>query len=415
MLGLAAAAPAIAAPAYDYPIEEPLAATVVGTPEAYRAALPSTAPLAEHSLPPLVERDVPTVLHYARSLHYGLAAQDGQAPLVFLVAGTGAGHKGGRTDILVRALYDIGFHVVVLPSTTTVSFMLNAATHPVPGRMPADVADLYRLMQAIDERLAPELEITGYHLAGISLGATQAAFLAHHDETAGAFGFRRVLLVNPAVNVYRSVRRVDAMLVDGLPRGIAGLPAFLEQTLGQLKRVYAGGEPLRFEEDFLYRAYLQVHPDRANLAGLVGLAFRLSLANMAFAADLLAETGVIVAPDVELDISDSLEPYLVRAFDMSFADYIDRLLLPYHQRQSPALTREALVAEADLTRIAGYLRQAEHIGVVSNRREPILDADELAFLRTTFGDRAFIYPRGGHLGNLAQHQTVRDIQGFMAP
>ncbi|MES1943459.1 putative serine protein kinase PrkA [Salinisphaera sp. PC39] len=410
---LACAPWAQADPGYDYPLEDPLAATVVGTPEEFRAALPENLPLALRELPPPVERPTPEVLGYARPLHYGLAAQDGPAPLAYVIAGTGGDALGANNRLLARILHDAGFHVVTLPSPTTVTFMLNAATHPVPGRMSADVADLYRLMRLVDARVSAELDIEGRYLTGYSLGATQAAFVARHDETAGAFGFRRVLLVNPAVDVYGSVRRLDALLLEGLPQGIADLPVFLERTMAQLKRLYGEGDPLRFETDVLYRAYLRARPDRDNLAGMVGLAFRLALANMAFAADLITDSGVILPAGSDPDIGDSLEPYLMRSFGMTFAEYVDRLLLPYHRAREPGLTRESLIAESDLRRIAPYLRNATHIGVVTNRDEPILDDAELGFLSETFGERAYIYPHGGHLGNIGQHQTARDIQRFL--
>ena len=43
----------------------------------------------------------------------------------------------------------------------------------------------------------------------------------------------------------------------------------------------------------------------------------------------------------------------------------------------------------------------------------ILVPGEIDFLRATFGQRAFIYPRGGHLGNLALAQTQADYVGFL--
>src|SRR5699024_350713 len=157
-------------------------ATVVGTPPAWRAELPDDVPIDMHELAPLVERQVPTVLEYATPLQYALAAQDHAAPLLFVIAGTGATAASANCRMLMRALYATGYSVVCLPSPTSANFMVGAASWPVPGYMPADVAALYALMQAVRRDLADELDITGYALAGYSLGETQAAFLARYDE-----------------------------------------------------------------------------------------------------------------------------------------------------------------------------------------------------------------------------------------
>ncbi|CAN0309604.1 unnamed protein product, partial [Chrysoparadoxa australica] len=183
------------------------------------------------TLAPLVERPVPSPLVYAVPLEYGLIAQDEPAPLVFILAGTGAGAKSTKSNLIARALYAEGYHVVTLPSPTSVGFMLGAATHPVPGRMNNDVADVYRFMQAVRDDLPERVRITGFALTGYSLGGLQAAFVDQRDRQEQVFGFERVLLINPAVDLYASVRRMDRLFDTGLEQGIAGLPAFLEQAL----------------------------------------------------------------------------------------------------------------------------------------------------------------------------------------
>lgn len=396
----------------NYPIEDPLAATVVGTPSEMRADLPRSIPFEIRSLQPLVERSVPSVLNYALPLEYLLAAQDGPAPLAFVIAGTGAGAMGAKSTLLMRILYAEGYHVVALPSPTNVGFMLAAAQQPVPGRTSQDVAALYRMMRAVNDNLKDDIEITDYALTGYSLGGLHAAFVAHLDAEQRVFDFGPVLLVNPAVDLYQSVRRMDALLADNLPGGIAGLPRFLEHILGQVKRIYTTGDPIEFNEDFLYRAYRTTDTEPQQMAGMIGLAFRLWLANMSFAADLLTDSGKIVSPEHEPSPSDSLERYLLRSFSMSFADYMDELLLPYYNRGPRGLTREQLIHEGELQRIDDYLARAKNIGVVTNEDELILDQQELAFLRTTFGERATIFENGGHMGNLAHHEVTAVIRRF---
>lgn len=397
-----------------YPIDDGLAATVVGTPADYKADLPADLDFSVRTLDPLVERSTPPTLRYARPLQYLLVTQDHPAPLAFVIAGTGASALSSKCVLLSRALHEVGYSVACLPSPTSVPFMLGAARDPVPGRMAADVRDLYRMMGAIRDDLSDEIEITGYGLTGWSLGATEAAFVARHDEQAGAFDFSRVLLLNPAVSVWGSVGRMDDLLARNLDGGIDGIPAFVARGLGGLKQIYAQGDPLRFNEDFLYRAYMNQTPDRADIAAIVGLAFRLALANMSFAADVLTQSDVIVPRDVKLGPYDSMDPYIQRSFRMSFGDYIDRLLLPYWNEDGRHVSKAELIREADLRSIRDYLAGASDIAVFANADDPILAEDDVAFLRSTFGPRARIRPHGGHLGNLAYRDTVRALQDYFS-
>lgn len=409
---MAAALPAPAAVDSGYPIQDPLVATVAGTPTELRAELSEDVPITTRAMRQIVDRPVPGPLAYALPLEFGLAAQDGPAPLAFVVTGTGGTARSAKTDVLIRALYAEGYHVVSLPSPTSVGFILGASTHPMPGRMPADVADLHRMMEAIDERLSDSLDVTGYALAGYSLGGLQAAFLANHDAEAGRFGFSRVLLINPAVDLYQAVERMDCLLECNLGADMNAVPRFLERTLGQLKRVYAGGEPLEFNQDFIYRAFRATDTDRQDVAAMVGLAFRLWLANMSFAADLLTDAGVIV-PRGRDDVDTSrMEHYLVRSFSISFTEYLDELLLPYYNRDGRSVSRERLIEEGRMAHIGDYLADAEHIGVITNADELILDDDDLGFLRNTFGERATIFENGGHMGNFEHRRTIETIRTF---
>lgn len=398
----------------SYPIADGIKATVVGTPPEWRAGLPQV-PIEIRELPPLVERSLPPVLTYARPLTYTLAAQEQAAGLVFIIAGTGAGAESGKCRLIMRMLYAVGFNAVCLPSPTTVNFMVGVAAHPMPGYMPADVNAIYKLMRAVKRDLEDELTITGYSLAGYSLGATEAAFVARHDEREGVFGFERVLLLNPAVSVWASVQRMDAILAHHLPGGVSGVPAFLARLLSEVQKPYAGERPLHFDQQFLFRAMLARKVGHDQLTAVVGLVFRLALANMAFAADVLTTSGEIVASTVQLDTSDSLESYLKASFSLSFSEYIDELLLPYWNRGARELSRRQLIESASLRSIEHWLASNADIAVITNADDPILDAAAVAFLRRTFGARAYIFPNGGHLGNLASRAVVHRVQRFFSP
>src|SRR5690625_3755728 len=261
-----------------YPYKNPMLATVLGTPKALQAKLPDDIDFSVHTLKPLVKRDTPPTLRYARPLQYVQTTQGKPAPLAFIIAGTGDTALSAHCILLSRALYAVGYSTVCLPSPTSVTFMLAAAEHPVPGRRPADVDGLYRVMKAIRGQLVNDgLGITGYALTGWSLGASEAAFVAHRDWQDHAFDFQRVLLLNPAVSLEASVVRMDKLLDDNLPGGIDNLPMFLARILGDIKQAYDQDRDrgLSFNEETLFEAYARHKPDPKQAAALIGVAFRL--------------------------------------------------------------------------------------------------------------------------------------------
>ena len=97
---------------------------------------------------------------------------------------------------------------------------------------------------------------------------------------------------------------------------------------------------------------------------------------------------------------------------LSFEDYLDELFYPYFKAKDPSLTREDLIEEASLERIEDYLVRSPKIGLMTNEDDIILAPGEIDFLREVFGERAQIFPTGGHCGNLAQRHVIAYMTEF---
>jgi hypothetical protein len=179
---------------------------VLGTPPAYRAELPEEVPRRVHRLLVFPRRPIPDIFWYTARFEYSLAAQPGRAPLVFVIPGTGADHNSTKTLIMQRILYKAGLHVVALTSPVHPNFIVSASSTSTPGLITEDAEDLYRVMRLARRQIGDRIEVSKFYLAGYSLGATQAAFVARLDDERGEFGFDKVLLINPPVNLYNSAR-----------------------------------------------------------------------------------------------------------------------------------------------------------------------------------------------------------------
>ena len=102
-LVLSAPGPAAEVTYYEYPFVDPLEATVIGTPEIYRAEdLPEAIPIEVREVQPFPGRAVPDIFWYARTLRFAFSPQPGPAPLVFIIPGTGANYNSAKSLILQR-------------------------------------------------------------------------------------------------------------------------------------------------------------------------------------------------------------------------------------------------------------------------------------------------------------------------
>jgi hypothetical protein len=266
-------------------------------------------------------------------------------------------------------------------------------------------------MQGAYKQIAHTIEVSEFYLTGYSLGAAQAAFVAKLDEEAGAFGFKKVLMINPPVSLYNSVEILDG-LIEAIPGGPDNFNTFFESKFQRFAAIYRDEDFLDLTDDFLYFAYKKNPPTEERLQALIGVAFRVSAANILFASDALTRSGVVIRRNVSLSSLDSLTNYFKVSVRVGFVDYIRHLLYPFFEKRRPGVTLEELIEESSLRSIEGYLRGAEKIGLMTNEDDIILAPGELDYLRSVFGSRARIYVKGGHLGNLEHKDNVADIISF---
>ncbi|MDH3791324.1 MAG: alpha/beta fold hydrolase [Rhodospirillales bacterium] len=401
----------VLAQGYDYPFVNAYEATVIGTPSIYRAELPKQVPKQELGLTVFPKRRIPELFWYHDQLHYAVVRQRQKAPLIFNIAGTGASHNSQLMQAMEKIFYKAGFHVISLPSPTHPNFIVTASETQAPGLLADDARDLYRVMQGAYEQIAHTIEVSEFYLTGYSLGAAQAAFVAKLDEEVGAFDFKKVLMINPPVSLYNSVEILDGM-IDAIPGGPDNFNAFFESLFQRFAAIYRDEDFLDLTDDFLYFAYKKDPPSEESLRAVVGIAFRISAANILFASDALTRSGVVIRRNVSLSTLDSLTRYLKVSVRVGFVDYIRYLLHPFFEKRRPGVRLEELIEESSLQAIEGYLRGTEKIGLMTNEDDIILAPGELDYLRSVFGSRARIYVKGGHCGNLEHKDNVADMIRF---
>jgi acetyl esterase/lipase len=396
---------------YGYPFVDPLEATVLGTPPPYRAELPEEVPSRVRQLLIHPRRPIPEIFWYTSRFEYSVAAQPGRAPLVFVIPGTGADYNAVKTLIMQRILYKAGLHVVSLSSPIHPNFIVSASSTSVPGLIQVDAEDLYRVMQLAYRQIGDRLDVSRFYLTGYSLGATQAAFVAKMDDERGVFDFDKVLLINPPFNLYNSARILDD-LFDNHIRSEADFNALFESMMTALAGAFQQTDAATIDEDLLYQVYRTNPPDDATLEALIGLAFRFVEANLTFSADVMSDAGLLVPRGVNLSITDSLTPYLRVGLRTRFEDYATRVLYPFYRTQNPGVSFEDMIRASSLQAIGDYLANSQKIGLMHNEDDITMAEGEIDYLEYLFGDRARIYPKGGHVGNLDYRDNVAYIIEF---
>lgn len=152
-----------------------------------------------------------------------MASQKEKAPLIFIIAGTGAAFDSSKMKYLQRAFFQAGFHVISLTSPTHINFIVNDSTSMVPGHIVEDSEDLYRVMELSYKKVKGKIDVSEFFLTGKSLGAAQAAFVSKLDEDKKSFNFQKVLMINPPVNLFKKTGITAGRFVVNTVLGIGGL------------------------------------------------------------------------------------------------------------------------------------------------------------------------------------------------
>ncbi|MEM0952635.1 MAG: alpha/beta hydrolase [Pseudomonadota bacterium] len=409
----AAWVPEALAEEYRFPIQDRWVATVVGTPTQFAADLTPVEriPFRKRRLRIFADRELPDVIFYNRDMIYTVALQKQKsAPVMFLIAGTGAAHNGSKNMLLARAFYEMGYNIVSLSSPTYANFISSASSTGVPGHVFHDAEDLYRAMQMAWDAVKGKRTATGFAMTGYSLGGFNAAFVAQLDSQRKVFDFDKVLLINPPVNLYNSISLLDRM-IENIPGGTENYDQFYERVIQAFSDVYKRNEDtVSFDEDFLARVFLAYKPRDEELAALVGLAFRLSSSSLILTSDVMTDFGFIKPKGYEIPRHENLTPYRQVAGRVGFTDFYHDFFYPFYAQEHPELSRDGFIALMSLTSITQYLRDANHIEVIHNADDVILAPGEIDYIDDVFGARARIYPYGGHLGNMAYRDVMTHIQ-----
>lgn len=339
-----------------------------------------------------------TVPETGRKFRANLWMQKEAAPLVYVLPGIGAHRLSGGALVMAENLYLAGFSVVATSSVFHSEFIERTATAPLPAYPPADTADLFGGLSALDAHLEGRHpgRFTRRALVGASMGGFHALHLAAHEAQRGAdaMAIDRYVAINPPVDLLSG-----AQLLDSYYEAPLAWPEETRQARINNTVLKVGGLATMPTADITDPPFSAVESQY-----LIGLTFRFILRDVLFSSQSRHDLGVLQAPLTRWNRQQAYGEIMA----LRFEDYAERFVFPYYQSQG--IGKKAFLHHGNLRSFSGPLRSQHKARVVTNRNDFLYNSSDLTWLRGTFGgSRLRMFADGGHLGNLGEPEVWRAI------
>jgi ABC-type transporter lipoprotein component MlaA len=325
-----------------------------------------------------------------KKVYYNCWMQKKPAPVVYYIPGLGSYRLDQSALAYADLMYRHGYSVVVFSNPFQQDFMEHASTMAVPGYGPADCDDVVNVLKLIraDLQQWKGNKITGNYLTGVSHGGYFTLMIAER-EAAGQLGdltFDRYVAVEPPVQLTSALDALDEMFNAPLQ-----WPADQRQKK-MLDSIY---KALYFAQNGLDVSG-DIPLSREESEFLIGLVFRYTLMSVIVDSQRRDNLGVLkVNPNtfVRQKSYDEIR-------QISYAEYMDRFVVPYLIKTGRGTDRETLLAATDLEQSTQYLRNNPKVRVQICADDFLLSHQDISWYRTNLGTNLTVYPEGGHLGNL---------------
>lgn len=344
-----------------------------------------------------------------REVTYSIWLRPDADTLAFLVPGFGNHRLSDATLGEAEVIYEKGFSVVAVSSTTAPEFMIDTAASPYPGYTPADASDVQRALHAIDRDVArrwPERRFEHRIVVGLSLGALQTLFLAAAaaDPAAPPDPFDLYVALDPAVSLEHAATTLDAYYNVPLRFPREERQQRIDAILSKVLLLSESG--LEPDMELPFR--------RWEAEFLIGLSFRLRLQSVILQSQDLHDAGILETPRSRLRRASAF----VEASEYSFREYLYAFALPWYASRLDGIGldeagAQELLRRADLRAVEDGLRANPAVRVFTNADDFLLAPEDLSWLRDVLGERLIVFPEGGHLGNLHREGIQRAIDAIV--
>jgi predicted alpha/beta-fold hydrolase len=387
-------------------IKNPLAATITSV-----LAGPEKDNFKRDSVIVLPNRDNVYLMEDLAQLRFTYRLQDNRrAPLMFVVPGTGGNSEAGGAQFLAERYFKMGYSTVVVENPFYWGFAVSSSRSGLPGYTPADSADLYRGLQKITRQLRADKDLKprSFSLTGYSLGALQSLFIQQMDQQAPVFNFAKVLLINPPADLLYAVTSIDRLYAKGNSLSPKSKKVLMYRILNIADKYLDKVDDLK-DPKFVQKVYDELNPTDQEMAYLIGTSFRETIRDVVFASQQVHDLGVLKVRATRYRQNARWD----EAMTVSFSDYIGKFLYPQLVKSHGAdYSIQDLNAESSIYQFGDAIKASNNIYLITSEDDLIIQHQDIAWFKDHFGDRALIFPYGGHCGAINFPQFQKQVHAI---
>jgi hypothetical protein len=333
------------------------------------------------------------------NLKYSYQLQENkQAPLIFIIPGTGAVANSSAALALAEKLYALGYHTVTVDDAFSWAFALAGSKSGLPGYAPQDAMDLYTAIIQINQKLALEKHIqpSSFSLMGYSLGALQSIFMQRIDDTAKVFQFKKVLLIDPPADLVYAITQIDQLFNEGSRLSHGRQVVLFNRSMEAISQYLQAGLD-SVDLNILQGVFDQLQFTTRDLSFLIGGSFRDSLRDVIFTSQQIYDLKILKSPITR----DNRNQRYEEARNFSFNDYLTQFVYPgIKAKKDKNYSLVELNHEVSIYQFEGFLKAHQNTFLVHSSDDFVLKAGDIDWLKANFKDRALIFPYGGHCGSM---------------
>ncbi|MDD5462259.1 MAG: alpha/beta hydrolase [Methylococcales bacterium] len=396
---------------YQYPYKNPYIATATVGIMRGNEELPAT-DINDLRIKVLDHRDNIYLLEGKGTLRYRFYQQKGPgpAPLIFIIPGLGGSAYSGTARFLAEWFSGNGFHVLILPSPFNWNFTLAASNSGYPGHTQEDTQDLYSVMQRVldDIKIHCQAKIGKIGMLGLSDGGLYTAYISKTDLEKKRIGIDTYLLVNPPVDLFEAARKIYQM---------ASIGKNYDDNEKDYIQAYAFGVASQVQDndinspDYFANWNRRLQLEDQQIKFLIGKSLDDEVGDAIYVVDLANNASILRTPISWAYRSGRLE----EARSYGLMRYVETFLIPRLRRAGKPIDLKALDFQNSIRAIRPVLENNQSVFLMHNLDDVLISREDIAYLEKIFGDRAIIYPHGGHLGNLWYPENKKHMLDVFKP
>ncbi len=306
--------------------------------------------------------------------------------ILFLLPGLGAHRLSGALARLAELGNEAGYSVIATSSTMHPDFFTALPLSlPPPGNLRADSKTLVTVLAALRHDFLKRHPRHGDSVAllGYSLGGLNALYLLDLEAKGEAadLHFENVIAINPPRDPKHALNVIDDCF--NIP---SAWPA--ETRNARIHDLYLRLVSLLDTESG--RGLPPMTQDESRFA--IGFYMRTVIADSLLASQRMRNTGFFsIAPS-----SSRICQLEAEALAVSTDRYVREILLPAYPGLQPEEFADALRLDA----VADTMAAAPALMLLHNENDLLITPEDCQWFKELLGDRAQIFPQGGHLGNI---------------